>query len=197
MKRNTIRSDDLEPGAALAATLVALSEAARYSGAGLRTAVRRAASARSKPSRRPRAGSVEAGRRGTVVRRVSRGDDSFARLTPADYLAVGVLAGTTGTIALAVLSRSLLQRADVGPGGAAADVPEHGGLKAGPTITGKRRRHSSGGSRPLAMLRRMDDAPEETPAPAPDVRSTGDDTGKVDAGPEPAPSGKDPAGRRQ
>jgi hypothetical protein len=199
MKRKMSRQDDLEPGAALAAILLALSDAARYSGAGLRTVARRAAPAGSKPIRRPRTGSAESDRRAVVVRRMFRGDDRLARRTPADYLAAGVLAGTTATIALAVLSRSLLQRTRPGaqPVGDDADVPERGTVKERPPFSRSGRRRSSGGSRPLVMLSRIGEVSDEAPTSPPAGRSTAESTGAVEAGPEPAPSSGGSAGGRR
>jgi hypothetical protein len=200
MKRNTSRKDDLEPGVAFAATLLALSAAARYSSAGLRTVVRRATPVGSEPSRRTRAGSAEAGRRATVVRRIFRGDAGFTRRTPADYVAAGALAGTTGTIALAALSRFLIQRAEARPGvvaaGGAAGGSERGAVKMRPAIARNGRHHSSSGYRPLVMLRRIGEAPDETPAAPSEVSSVRESAGTVEARPEPAPSGKGSAGRR-
>jgi hypothetical protein len=113
-----------------------------------------------------------------------RRDDRRARPTPADYLAAGVLAGTAGTIALAALSRFLLQRADAAAAGDRAAVEQRrpsgrGGL-----------RRSPGRSSPLVVLSRIGTASDETPAPGPDGHPG-------EAGPESASSGKGSAGGRQ
>jgi len=192
MKRNTIRRDDLEPGVAFTASLAALAAAARFGSAGLRTAVRRTMPVGAKPSPRSRTKSADADRRTTVVRRSAGGDEGFGRRTPGDYLAAAVLAGMTGTIALAALSRSILQQADAAASADAADVPGRGAVRVRPTITGNGLRRSPGGYRPLAALRRI----EETQNEIPEVRPARHSSGTAEARPEPAPSGKGSVSRR-
>lgn len=100
---------DVEPMAALVGTLVAISEAARHAGAGMRTA-----------GRRVLANVVDSGQRATVAFRVYRGDRVVNERRPAEYVAAGVIAGMMAAFATAALGRALSRGPDGGPGASRA-----------------------------------------------------------------------------
>jgi len=149
------RQQDVEPMAALVGTLVAMSEAARHAGGGVRTAGRRAARTGTGLGQRAWANTIDSGQRANMAFRVYRGDRVVYSRRPAEYFAAGVVTGVTAAFATVALGRALLGGPDKGPGST-------------------RIRHQLGAARSTAarVVRRR---PAEAPVPVPaDVDQPGD-----------------------
>jgi hypothetical protein len=191
MGRNAMRKEDVDPAVALALTLTALSDAARYGNAGMRTLVRRARRTRTLTRLRARNRAAWSLRQAGFARQSLRG----SALTPAQYLTAGVLAGMTGTLMLMALTRSLLRWAD--DPGPAADVPlgtaEQREAAAKATTRRAVPSRSAGAARPLTLLKQVTAEPVEPSASddSPDARA-------AEAGPgrRPEPSGDESPVRR-
>jgi hypothetical protein len=107
---------DVEPTAALVATLVAMSEAARHAGGGIRTAGRRAARGGTNLGRRAWENAADSRQRANVALRVYRGERIVSERRPAEYVAAGIVTGMTAAFATLALGRMLLRGSDDGPG---------------------------------------------------------------------------------
>ncbi len=95
--------------AALAGALAAAAEAGRYAGGGMRTMGRRAG--RSDLSRQTQAAARESRRRANLAFQILRGLEPPVEprptRRPALYIAVGILAGTTGAVVVEALRRAV------------------------------------------------------------------------------------------
>jgi hypothetical protein len=113
------QQDEIEPTVALAAALAAMADAARHSGGGMRTVGRRTTRAGTAMSRRALANAVDSGRRANYAYRIYRGVERPPKRRPREYVAVGIIIGTVGAMALAALGRALARRSGDGSGGTA------------------------------------------------------------------------------
>jgi hypothetical protein len=207
MTRTTTPLGDLELIAAVGAAAAALSDVARYTGAGLRTVVRRAGHAGTDLSRRTWIDALESGRRANLALRVYRGQERITRRRPAEYLVAGVVAGATGTLVFAVLTRSVLLRAGDPPDtperhGAKSDGAKSGGANSGgadsarPLIDRVVSRRTPRASRPLALLKRTEDLDVPSTSTADPDRSTAVHAGHAQGGQQSEPFGVGSPDRR-
>jgi hypothetical protein len=108
------RQYEMEPAEALAGTLAAMAEAARYTGGGVRSVGRRAGRAGTDVGRRAWANAVDSAQRASYAYRIYRGEERIPRRRPAEYAATGVVVGITAAMAVIAIGRALARRLDSG-----------------------------------------------------------------------------------
>jgi hypothetical protein len=111
------RLDEVDPAAAVAGTWAALTEAAKYSGAGARTAGRRA-------GRRAWNLASESGDRAALAYQALRGNMPLRRHRWTDLVAVGVVAGAAGAIVALRISQWLARVVAETSAAEAAEEPD-------------------------------------------------------------------------